>query len=51
MTPSYYNKWTGHSHFATDVELVCNFPEAQFKIMVYCKKVKSKKEKKPNLFA
>lgn len=40
MTPSYYNKLTGHSHFATDVELVCNFPVAQFKIMVYCKKPK-----------
>lgn len=40
MTPSYYNKWTGHGHFETDVELVCNFPLVQFKIMVYYKKLR-----------
>lgn len=39
MTPSYYNKLTGHSHFATDVDSMCNFPMVQFKIMVFCKKL------------
>lgn len=40
MTPSYYNKLTGQSHSAADVELVCNFPVVQFKIMVHRKKLK-----------
>lgn len=40
MTPSYYNKWTSHSHCTTDVELGFNFPVAQFNIMAYGKRLK-----------
>lgn len=40
MTPSYYDKLTGRSHFEPDVELVYNLPVAQFMIKVYCKKLK-----------
>lgn len=48
MTPSYYNKWAVPSRFATDVNLLCNFPMAQFEQTEHCKKL-NKKTREPFL--
>lgn len=47
MTPSYYNKLAVPSRFATDVDLPCNFPMAQFEQTEEAKK--KKKEREPFL--